>query len=120
MRYPQSSQVTDIFTQDLLAIDAKIGKRAVAVILRRHLRSRRVIPGQVISSPPLTESSLVVVNVPQFVKAVADFVSHTRTGGSIIGGGVAIAVEIRWLQQTGRKKFGIWAEQDHRADCLWI
>src|SRR5258706_14334337 len=97
MCYPQSRQVRDIFTQDLLAIDAKIGKRAVAIKLRHHLRSQRVIPGQVISSPPVTESSLVVVNVSQFVKAVADFVSHTCAGGSIIGGGVAIPVEIRRL-----------------------
>src|SRR6185295_1035738 len=120
MRYQQSRQVSDILTQDLLAIDAKIGKRAVAIKLQHHLRSHRLIPGQVIGSPPVTESSPVVVNVPQFVKAVADFVSHTRTGRSIIGSGITIAVEIWWLQQGGREKFGIGAEHDHRGDLLRI
>ncbi len=71
MRHLQSRQVSDILTQDLLAIDAKIGEWAVAVKLRHHLRSRRVIPGKVISSPPITESSLIVVNISQFVKAVS-------------------------------------------------
>src|SRR6185295_10662150 len=84
MGHLQSCQVGDILTQDLLAINAKIRERAVLVKLRTQLRSRRVIRGQVIRSPPVTESSLIVINISEFVKAVADFVSHARTGGSII------------------------------------
>src|SRR5262245_35378231 len=120
MCYPQPGQVSDILTQHLLAIHTEIGKWAVAVKLRYHLRTRGAILRQVISTPPVNQPSTVVVNVPELIKAVTDFVSDTSTSGSIVGRGITIGVEVRSLQQTGREEFGIGAEHDHCANGLRI
>ena len=118
MRRQQSRQVGDIFTQYLLAIDAKIGKWAVAVKLRHHLHRRRAVVGQIFRGPPMAEAALSIINIAQLVEAVADFVGDAGAGGAIIGGGVPLAVEIRRLQDAGREKFGVGAEHNDRADDL--
>ena len=120
MRHQQARQVGDIFTQHLLAIDAEIGKRAVAVKLRHQLRRRRVVLGRVFRGPPIAEAALGVVNIAQFVEAVADFVGDAGAGGAVVGGGVALAIEIGRLQDAGREKLGIGAEHDDCADDLRI
>src|ERR1700722_8949360 len=61
MRRQQSRQISDIFSQHLFAIDAKIGERTVAVKLRRQLRRGRVVLGHILRGPPFAEAALVVV-----------------------------------------------------------
>ncbi len=101
MRCQQPRQVGDIFTQDLLAIDAKIGEWAVGVELRRQLCRSGVVLGRVLRGPPHAEAALGIVNIAQFVKAVADFVGDAGAGGTVIGGGVSLEIEIGWLQDAG-------------------
>src|SRR5258708_32442070 len=52
MCHEQPHQVCDIFTENLLAIDAKVRERTVAVKLRRQLCGGRVILGEVFRGPP--------------------------------------------------------------------
>lgn len=85
MRHPQPCQVGDVFTQDLRAMDAKIGKRAIAIKLRNQLRHRRVVFGHVCRSPPHAEAALSIVNIAQFIEGVADFVGDAGAGGAVIG-----------------------------------
>jgi len=106
--------VGDIFTQYLLAIDAKMGKWAVAVKLRHHLHRRRAVVGQIFRGPPIAEAALSIINIAQLVKAVADFVGDAGTGGAVIRGRVPLTVEIRWLKDAGRESLGVGAEHD---DC---
>jgi len=108
MRHQQPRKVADIFTQYLLAIDAKIGKRAVAVKLRHQFRRRHVVVGQVARSPPQAEASLIVVNIAEFVEAVTDFVRDASASGAVIRSGVALAVEIWWLKDAGRESPRYW------------
>ena len=51
---------------------------------------------------------------------MADFVGDAGTGGAVIRGGVAVAVEVGRLQQAGRESFGVGGEDDDRADNLRI
>ena len=80
MRHLQSCEVGDTFAEHLLAIYAEVGKRAVAVELRRQLCRRRVIVGRVLRRPPIAEAALRVVNISQFVEAVGDFVGDSGAG----------------------------------------
>ena len=61
-----------------------------------------------------------VIDVAEFVEAVADFVGDAGTGGAVVGGGVPLAVEIRRLQDAGGEKFGVGAEYNDGADGLRI
>jgi hypothetical protein len=63
MRRQQAHQVGDIFRQDLLAVQAKIRKRAVAVELRHEFLCCGMIPGEIVDSPPIAETALIVVNI---------------------------------------------------------
>ncbi len=100
MRRQQPSQVGDIFSQHLLAVDAEIGKWAVAVELRRQLLRGRMVFGEILGGPPIAETAMGVVNIAQFVEAVADFVSDAGSGGSVVGGCVALTIEKWRLQET--------------------
>src|SRR5206468_2659362 len=79
-----------------------------------------VILLQVLFGPPIAQPPLGIVNVSEFVKAVADFVSHTSTRRPVIGSRVAVVIEIGWLQDAGRKKLSIGAEHNDRSDSLRI
>ena len=108
MRHQQARQIGDIFIQDLLAIHAKIGKRAVAVKLRRQFRRRRVILRQVFGGPPMAETALSVVNIAEFVEAVADFVGDAGAGGAVVGGGVALASRNKAAEACRRRRIRRW------------
>ena len=105
MRRQQPRQVGDIFSQDLFAIHAKIGKWAVAVELRHQFLCCRVVVGEIFGRPPIAEPALGVVNIAQLVEAVADFVSHARSGGSVVRSCVTLAIEDRAAARGRLKTF---------------
>ncbi|SRR6266568_7037372 len=108
MRSQQPGQIGDIFTQYLLAIDAEIGKRAVAVKLRHNLRRCRAVVGLIFRGPPIPEAAPIIINIAQFVEAVADFVRDASAGGAVIRSVVPLAVEIRWLKDARPRKSRCW------------
>jgi hypothetical protein len=120
MRSEQTCNVGDVFTQNLLAIDAETGKRAVAAELCHHLHRRCVVFVRVFRSPPYAKTALIVVNIAEFVEAVADLVGHSGTSGAVIGRGVALIIKIGWLQEGRGEGFRIGGEYDDRADDLRI
>jgi hypothetical protein len=118
MSHQQSCQVGDIFVEHLLAIYAGIRKRTITVELCRQFRGRLVIPGAVFGSPPIAKPSFSVIDVAQFIEAVADFMGNPGPGRPVVGGRIASAIEERWLQQRGGKELGIGTEHDNGARSL--
>src|SRR5215467_12984985 len=94
----QSRQVGNTLTQNLLSFDAKVSGGTISIKLSRELRSFLSEPCPVLVGPPTTKSTAIVVDVPQFVEAMTDFMRKTSPRGSIVRGRVALRVEKRWLQ----------------------
>ncbi len=120
MSREQPGLVGDAFGENLFAVDAEVGKGAVGVELCGEFGGGRVILSAIFGGPPIAEAAVSVVDVSKFVEAMGDFMGHSGASGSVIGGGVALGIEIRRLQNGGGEKFGVGAEHDHRAGDLRI
>ena len=72
----------------------------------------------ILRGPPVAQTSACIVNIAEFVEAVADLVGHAGAGRTVVGSGVALGVKIRRLQNGGREKLGVRTEHDHRTGSL--
>src|SRR4051794_10731316 len=99
----QSGEVANALTQYLLAIHAHAGEWTVVVKLLLQCDGCCVIVGQVFSGPPISKTALVVIDVPEFVEAVADLVRDSGAGGTVVRGRVSFAIEKGRLQDSGGK-----------------
>ena len=103
MRRQQARLVGHTFSQNLLALDAEVSQRAVAIKLRNQFRGGALVLNFVLGSPPIAEFAVRIIDVAQIIEAVADFVSETGSGRSIVRCGVTPYVEIRRLKNGGGK-----------------
>src|ERR1700727_1708851 len=110
MGHQQARQVSDAFRQDLFAVDTEVSERAVRIHLCHQSLRGRVVLSPVLSCPPNYEAALSVIDIAKFIEAMADLVGHAGAGGSVVGGGVALAVEIRRLQNGGGEELDVRAK----------
>src|SRR5882724_6936075 len=75
---------------------------------------------RIFRSPPHAKTALVIINIAEFVEAVADLVGHAGARGAVVGRGVTLVIKIGWLQDSRGEGFRIRGEHDNRPDDLRI
>src|SRR5271157_3719333 len=95
--------VGDVFGQRLLAVDGKVRKRLVAVILGGQLGGGRFKVRKVGGRPPVAYAPFGVEGAAFRVKGVADFMADDRADRAIVRGGGGQRVEERRLEDGGRE-----------------
>ena len=95
MRHQQSGQIGNAFIQDLPALHATIGQWTIAIKLCRQFFTNCPILVSIFRRPPIAQAPAVVINIAQFIEAVADFVGHAGPRRAVVGSGIARNLE-KW------------------------
>jgi hypothetical protein len=111
----ETAEVRDIFVERLLAIQGKVGKQLVGVVLRDEAGRDRVEMRQIGGFPPISHTPCRINRAAFSVKRMADFVPNGDTDNAIVHGGVCLRVEERGLEHCGGESHRVLQGQLHRV-----
>ena len=111
----QPSNVSNVFSQFLRAIEVQAGESLIRVVLVDQCLPGSLEMSKIGGGPPVAKAAVSVERCAQIVEAVANLVPNNRSNRTIFGGSVGIRVIEALFEDRCREVQSILQRQIHRV-----